>query len=159
MGRLIFSRSRHSSDPLWRFHVMIDGQRFASIDSGQTLVMELPPGHHEVMARIDWCRSNRLEIEVGPQGTDFLEVGSNIGMWYYLLFAVAFFLASFYWHGIILWLVLGGVLSAPRILWRNRYLYLRTVPASERASKTGSAIPHPDALPPIRLPHDLFINR
>lgn len=159
MGRLILSRSRHSSDSLRRFHVMLDGQRFASIDIGQSLVFDLPPGHHELLARIDWCRSNPLKIEVCPQRTEYVEVGSKFGLWYCVLFLVIYFLASFFWHGITLWLVLGVLCLAPLILWRRCCLYLRTVPASERASKTGSAIPHPDALPPIRLPHDLFSNR
>ena len=138
---------------------MLDGQGLASIDIGQTLVFDLAPGHHELLARIDWCRSNPLKIEVGSEGTDYVEVGSNFGMWYCVLFFAAYFLASFYWHGITLLLVLGVLCLAPLILWRHHYLYLRTIPASERASKTGSAIRHPDALPPIRLPHDQFSDR
>lgn len=101
MGKLILTRSRQPIAILCLFQIVIDGRRLASINHGQTAVIELSAGHHEVMAWIDWCRSNPLGIEVDSQGTNYVEVGATMGWWYWLLIFTSWF-ASAYWHSPIL---------------------------------------------------------
>jgi hypothetical protein len=155
MGKLILTRSCQHVAGLRLFQIVIDGQRLASISRGQTTVIELPVGHHEVMARMDWCRTNPLGIEVGLQANHHAEVGSIVGWWYWLLIFTSW-IAVIYWHNIIVGLVCIVLCSAPSTLLRHRFLYLRTITASEAAARRGTAVPHPDALPPIRLTRDLF---
>ena len=155
MGKLIVTRSRQPVTSLWLYQIMIDGQQLATISHGQTALIELPAGHHEVVARSGWCRSKPLEIEVGPQGNHYAEVGS-IMSWWYLLFIFSSCLAISYLHNAILFLALFMLCVAPAVVLLHRFLYLRTITASEAAVRRGSAIPHPDALPAIRLTHDLL---
>jgi hypothetical protein len=120
--------------------------------------IELPAGHHELVARIDWCRSLPLVVEVGPHEPCYVEVGSILKRWHYAL-GVAFYAFLGFYIGFIPSFVTMGVVSlVPVTLLSQRYLYVRSITASERAARLGPPIPHPDALPPVRLPHDLFNN-
>jgi hypothetical protein len=101
MATLILTRPRQYVDMLRRYTIIVDGHRRATIRRGQTISLDLPPGRHQVVAKIDWCRSNPVEIEVGPEGRHFLEVGSNLTGWR-ILNALAYI-----------------------IRWPDRYLYLR----------------------------------
>jgi hypothetical protein len=157
MGKLILTRSRQPITSLSLYHIVIDGRRLASINNGQTAVIELSAGHHEVIAWIDWCRSNPLGIEVDSQGTNYAEVGATIGWWYWLLIFTSWF-AFVYWRSPILGFVSFVLCLAPATLLRHRFLYLRTITASQAAARRGTTVPHPDALPAIRLTHDLFTN-
>ena len=155
-ARLILSRTKHSSDPLRCYQVLVDGQRSESLLVGETVGIELPAGHHELVARIDWCRSQPLVVEVGPREPCYVEVGSILKWWHYAL-GMAFYAFLCFYVGYIPSLVAMGVVwLVPVTLLSQRYLYVRSITASERAARLGPPIPHPDALPRMRLPRDLF---
>ena len=153
MGKLILTRARGFYASLEHFQIVVDGQRLASIKNGYTAVIELPAGHHEVIARSGWGRSNPLGIEVGLEGIQYAEVGTNMAGWDFLFVVPA-------WFAVVYWpfpgLVLVAICEAASLLLRHRYLYLRTITASEAAARRGTAVPHPDALPAVRLSPDLF---
>lgn len=49
----------------WRaYNVVVDGQERGTIRNGGSLSLELDPGHHTVLLRIDWCSSRPLEIDL-----------------------------------------------------------------------------------------------
>ncbi len=155
MGKLILTRSRHLATRLWVFQIVIDGRPTASISAGQTAVIDLPAGHHDVVARVDWWRSRPLRIKVIPRGKNYAEVGSAITPWYWLL-TFASGVAWAHWHNTILSFALLLICLAPLILFRDHIVYLTTITASEAAARRGMRIPHPDALPAIRLSPELF---
>jgi hypothetical protein len=78
MARLLISRPRQYVDILRRYVILVDGERVAKIRRGQTSELELPSGRHRITSRIDWCRSNAIEIEAESDGVHRLEVGSNL---------------------------------------------------------------------------------
>jgi hypothetical protein len=157
MGKLILTRPRQPIASFWPFQIVIDGWRLVSIGNGRTAVIELAAGHHEVLARMDLCRSNPLGIDVGLGAIHHAEVGSSMSWWHSLLIFTSWF-TFVYWNNIILGLVFFVLCFAPSILLRRRFLYLKTITASEVAARRATVVPHPDALPPIRLTDDVFTD-
>lgn len=105
MAKLIVARPRQYVDMLRRYKILVDGERAATIRRGETVELELPPGRHEITARIDWGRSNPVAIQAGEGESHCLEVGSNA-------------------NGRLLLAILYVT------IWRDQYLYLKAVPTS-----------------------------
>jgi hypothetical protein len=150
MATLIISRPNWTFDGFRTYLILIDGALSQAISSGQTVRIELPPGHHDVVARVDWCRCKPLGIEMDPDGERYVRIGSVI-KWWYFLFIPLFALASPYLHPVLSALILVLWCCGPELLCPRRYLNLREEDASEVAARRGDLVPHPDALPPIRL--------
>jgi hypothetical protein len=89
MAWLTLRRPRQYADMLREYRVLIDAQDYVTIRRGQTIIVELPQGSHQLIAKIDWCSSQLLKIHLESEGTTSLEVGSNIAGW-------RLFLALFY---------------------------------------------------------------
>jgi hypothetical protein len=158
MGKLIVTRALQPLGSFRLFRIVIDGQRLASITNGQSTVLELPAGRHKVVARVDWHGSSKpLAIDVAPQGSTHVKVGTAVGWWHWLWITAWF--ALFYWQNVVLLLLFVGLSLAPVTPLRNRFLYIRTITAAEAAALRGRSVPHPDALPSIRLTYDLFTKR
>ncbi|HKI20232.1 MAG TPA: hypothetical protein VKA15_20245 [Isosphaeraceae bacterium] len=77
MTKLIVTRLQHSAEGRREYRILIDGNQVGSIGPGQTVQFDLPPGHHELTARIGWCGSQRVGIEGGPDGAYHLTVGRD----------------------------------------------------------------------------------
>ncbi|OGS59159.1 MAG: hypothetical protein A3J79_04370 [Elusimicrobia bacterium RIFOXYB2_FULL_62_6] len=69
------------------YKVIIDGKVAARIQNGQTISLEAPKGKHMLYLKLDWCRSNVLEFEVGERDV-FFECGSPLRGWNFLLSAL-----------------------------------------------------------------------
>ena len=100
-GTLILARPEQWCDRLRDYRIVVDGTEVARLAAGQELRVELPEGEHEVVAKIDWARSNRLSLLIRAGEARELEVGANA-------------------HG---WLLLAGFYFATIGFWQ--YLYLR----------------------------------
>ena len=61
-GRLLVKRPSQYADMVRRYRLYIDGRRVGTIKRSEELAFELPAGEHEIVARIDWCRSNFLSV-------------------------------------------------------------------------------------------------
>lgn len=101
MAILTIQRPKTYVDLIRNYQIFVDGARVDEIAAGSALELALPPGHHEVFAKIDWCRSNPLEVELREDRECVLEVGPNVGPFG----------------------VLRGLLYVT--LFRSKYLYLR----------------------------------
>jgi hypothetical protein len=97
-------RTKQPADLLRNYRIYIDGVFVGHLGFGAELTVAVAPGHHTVVARIDWCRSNTVGIEVHEGMDCLLEVGSNLRGWRLLL---VFLYITF---------------------WRTKYLYLQQVP-------------------------------
>jgi len=84
------------------YSICIDGAKVGSVRDGQTSEFPVSPGTHSAQARIDWCRSRPLEVEVAEGEKVSLEVGCNSRGWRLLL-------QTFY------------------VLWPYAYLYVRAI--------------------------------
>jgi hypothetical protein len=60
---------------------VVDGADMGVVGSGSDFQVELPAGQHTVVARIDWCSSNVVSLDVGENSWHDLEVGSNLRGW------------------------------------------------------------------------------
>jgi hypothetical protein len=47
------------------YRVLVDGEEAARIRRGQTKVVAIQPGSHEIQLTIDWARSPSIEVHVG----------------------------------------------------------------------------------------------
>ena len=72
-------------DRIRQYQLIIDGVQMGEISAGSAVEIPATAGRHEVVARIDWCSSNTLPIEVKDGATCELEVGSNLGGWRIIL--------------------------------------------------------------------------
>jgi hypothetical protein len=151
MATLTLTRPRRFGD--WRraYDVLVDGQRAAEIECGETVEVDLAPGRHEVMAKMDRHRSNRVEIEVGPGGRCHFEVGSRWSGWQSVLFPACTMVP-------LICVFVSGRLSVPLFflpmgllfpLWvhstsvSRQPIYLAEVPAPDAATPTPVGPPRP----------------
>lgn len=51
------------------YRVVIDEYAVGKIDNGTTERFEVSPGAHVVYLKLDWCRSQKIGVEVGPGET------------------------------------------------------------------------------------------
>lgn len=79
MPKLIVTRPRLFADRRRTYHILIDGERAATIAPGKTVEIDLPPGRHRVAAQLGFLTSQPVEMECGPAEIRHLQVGSNLG--------------------------------------------------------------------------------
>jgi hypothetical protein len=94
-------RRKQYADLLRRYRLFVGESCVACLAARESFEVHLPPGQYELLARIDWCRSNKLEVELVGEETTVVEVGSNVYGW--RLFAALLFVS----------------------LLRHRYLYMQ----------------------------------
>jgi len=75
--RLTIRRPSQYADKARAYRIFVDGAPAGTIKAGGEISLDLPPGEHEILARIDWCRSNALKVVVSSNGAIAAEVGSN----------------------------------------------------------------------------------
>ena len=51
-------------DRLRAYRILVDGQERGKVSRGESLELAVEPGAHVVQARIDWCRSPILEVNL-----------------------------------------------------------------------------------------------
>ncbi len=82
VAKLIVTRPRLGC--LWdiekRLEVLIDGNPKAQIGLGEALVMDLPPGPHQVSARLASAGSQPVLVETASGEAHRLAVGTNVGL-------------------------------------------------------------------------------
>ncbi len=67
VGQLQVSRARRGSVDLFRaYRVLVDGEDMGEVKRGQSRLVHVAPGRHEVHLAIDWCRSPSIEVDVAP---------------------------------------------------------------------------------------------
>src|SRR5207244_741059 len=81
LGTLAVFRARHYMDSPRAYRIMVDGSEAGTIECGEELRFNLTPGDHEVVARLDWCRSKALPIGIRAGEVTELEVGNNLRGW------------------------------------------------------------------------------
>ncbi|HXG08754.1 MAG TPA: hypothetical protein VNK04_03110 [Gemmataceae bacterium] len=97
MAAIRIRRPTQYADWLRKYRLFVDGVPVAEISRGSEVEIDVTPGWHEVLARIDWCSSGTLWIEVRQDEVCQLEVGSNIRGWrMFVGFVYAFILRSRY---------------------------------------------------------------
>lgn len=88
------SRKTWYPDRLRRYRFLIDGKEECKMRAGETISVPVEPGNHSVVAKLDWMRSNYIEVQSRPGSVEALECGSRIQGWRHLFI---FVLAPYYY--------------------------------------------------------------
>jgi hypothetical protein len=65
-AELIVEREPGSRDRMRPYRVMIDGRLVARLSEGGATTINLPPGVHDAWIKLDWTRSRKLQVNLGP---------------------------------------------------------------------------------------------
>jgi hypothetical protein len=64
-------------DALRAYRIIVDGVESARINSGKTVDVPVNPGSHSVVAKVDWCGSQTVCLDVDAGDTIHLECANN----------------------------------------------------------------------------------
>jgi len=95
-GTLLVLRPRQYADMMRDYCILVDGREIGSIRRGQEFRVELSVGEHQILARIDWCRSNCLVVGIRSGEVTEVEVGNNCKGWGGII--AALFHIAIAWH-------------------------------------------------------------
>lgn len=56
------------------YHIYIDGQKIEEIANGETKDFQITEGKHSVIAKIDWCSSSEINIDIAETQTKIFKV-------------------------------------------------------------------------------------
>jgi len=76
MAKIILSRKKEWVNRARKFNVFIDGEKKDTITNGEIKEIELDPGKHKIMLKVDWCSSPELELDLKEEKSKTIEVCS-----------------------------------------------------------------------------------
>lgn len=78
MAEIVVRRMEASwQDRKRSYGIFIDGTQAAKVANGKEVRIPLLPGKHVVVLKIDWCKSNTVDVELRPDEVKTLECGPN----------------------------------------------------------------------------------
>ncbi len=89
MATLIFKRTKEYQNALRKIMICIDGEETGEIGNGETKSFEISPGKHNVIAKIDWCKSKEFKLDSLDNSTKTILISSNYPT-YLALFSTTF---------------------------------------------------------------------
>ncbi|WP_224484725.1 hypothetical protein [Robertkochia aurantiaca] len=133
MSQIIIQRKTEYINLLRKYRIYLNNNKTDKIAGGETLVIDVEPGLHEIQAAIDWCQSNRLSFEIAEGETLEIEVRSNALLKYSVQIALLsliplllynFFVNTAFNPFLYLWPVLMLVPGYFITIGRKRYLQI-----------------------------------
>jgi len=136
MPKLLIKRNSEWANKMRSFDLYLNGRKFAEIKDKQVLSFEIPEGKYQLMAKIDWCGSQPLDIEISEGEIKRIEVKGFIFSKYLLPVAVV---SGFLYFGIYfkyntnslflatLLMIFFGYMLYFMSFGRNQYLRLREI--------------------------------
>ncbi|MBA2663355.1 MAG: hypothetical protein H0U74_13790 [Bradymonadaceae bacterium] len=105
---VIVEREFNIVDMARKYRVMVDDTEVHRLSNGDHFQFELPPGHHKIVIKIDWCSSQTIAFDAHPNTLVRFSCGNYIRGWR-VLFALLYItvLRDFY-----LWLRLEPSLKS-----------------------------------------------
>lgn len=88
MPKLIIKRNSEWANKMRSFELYLNGRKFTDIKDKQVLSFEIPEGKYQLKAKIDWCGSRPLNIEIKEGEIKRVEVEGFIFSKYLLPLAV-----------------------------------------------------------------------
>jgi hypothetical protein len=76
MATIRISRVNEYVNRVRKIKLLIDGVEFNTISNGETKDLEIPVGAHTIQAKIDWCSSNKLTVNISENTTKEIELSS-----------------------------------------------------------------------------------
>jgi len=78
MSKIRVTRDSGYVDRIRKYKVICDSELIGEIGNGESLEFDVSPGQKEVFLKVDWCRSNKIRIDVPPDDTVSVVGGSNL---------------------------------------------------------------------------------
>lgn len=83
MATITINRSSEWNNKARKIGIYIDGEKVGTLDDGESQVYKVEPGTHVVYAKIDWCRSPKISIDVNESSKETLKLtGFKFGSWF-----------------------------------------------------------------------------
>ena len=74
MAKIKIQRTSKFTNKMRDYQIFIDGQKVGKISDGETKEFEVTTGKHSVTAKVDWCSSPDVLINIGDGETKCLAV-------------------------------------------------------------------------------------
>lgn len=89
-GRAVVNiqRTNQRVNRLRAISIYVDGLKVGTVLNGGSLLTEVTPGQHELFAKIDWQRTDDVQVSLGPGDRIELVCGSDLTGWKILLAGV-----------------------------------------------------------------------
>ena len=82
MAKILIKRSSEYNNMLREIGLYIDGEKVGTINNGETQEYEVTNGKHEVFAKIDWCGSQKINLDSSDGKLITLSLsGFKFGKW------------------------------------------------------------------------------
>jgi len=78
---LTLMRGIEATNYLRNYKIFIDDLEYEGIESGETKHIELPPGSHTLLLKIDWCKSKEYEFKITTLENTELTCGASYLGW------------------------------------------------------------------------------
>ena len=78
MSTIKISRDSGYADRIRDYKVVCNSEVIGNISNGETKVFEIPEGKNEIYMEIDWCSSNRLQVDTFTEKQISLYAESNL---------------------------------------------------------------------------------
>ncbi|KFF13590.1 hypothetical protein N6B72_14400 [Chryseobacterium soli] len=69
MAKIIINRSSEYSNKLRSIGIYLDDKKIGDIADGESKEFEIEEGEHRLRAKIDWCRSNPINLKINSDET------------------------------------------------------------------------------------------
>lgn len=149
--KLTVKRTDQSVNKARKIQLYLDGQKVYDMANGESKTFDIPEGSHQIYAKIDWCKTPPLTLNLAAGQEKILELGSPVQVKksaiatsiirLFILFG-AIFLSKNLKNDLILWVALGLLLAwivvetffteqKPVLYYltvaRDKYLYLKEI--------------------------------
>lgn len=91
-GWIEIKRTSQYFSRLRAIDIYLDGEKAGNVSNGEAKVFELSPGQHKVYAKIDWCKTSIIAVDIAAGETKTLNLGSEIAGWRLLLASIYLFM-------------------------------------------------------------------
>ncbi|NRT14659.1 hypothetical protein HNP99_001003 [Flavobacterium sp. 28A] len=95
MGKLNIQRTNEFNNRVRHYRIYIDNKKVGTIENGENKDFEIEEGKHVIEAKIDWCGSPKVHLEIKNGEIKSLKVGGfKYGKWL-IPISLVFILLSF----------------------------------------------------------------
>ena len=69
MAKIIINRSTEFSNLLRSIEIYLGKTKIGELKNGQSKEFEVEPGEYQLIAKIDWCCSNKIDLKIDNNET------------------------------------------------------------------------------------------
>ncbi|MAM18496.1 MAG: hypothetical protein ABGW91_04135 [Christiangramia sp.] len=74
MPKIVVHRETEWANKARKVAIFLNGKKLGTIEDRQVIAFEVPEGEQELVAKIDWCRSNKLMLHLQPDELEHVKI-------------------------------------------------------------------------------------